>query len=209
MVNAEGAAAQPASSVSPGVQSIDTQRTSSVQTLVGQGSTLEVEVASLKTAFGNAVNTIASLSLKINELNIRVSDLTSKLDENVTDASADRLRIDTLEQNQRAHEEEDWWTRGAEAEALQGDQGAVTTMGANDLQHEGSLLNVRLHTPEPHEREDDVARESHLPAQPQEPGLLDGLHLSRPPALADFPGAGQAAPCGYSFFGVGYRSNAA
>ena len=197
MVNAEGAAAQPASSVSPCVPSTDTQGTSFVQTFVGQGSTLEVEIASLKKALGNAVNTIASLNLKVHELNTSVNELTSKLDENVIDASADRLRIDTLEQNQRVQDqEEDWWTQGAEAEALQGDHGAVKTRGANDLQHEGSLLNVRVHTPEPDEREDEVAREPHLPAQPQAPGLLDGLHLSRPPALADFPEAGQAAPCG-------------
>ena len=74
-----------------------------VQNLVGQGSFLGQEVASLRITLQSAVDQIATLHAKIGELE-------SKLDAVVRDTSHDRERISTLEQNQREQEEEDWWT---------------------------------------------------------------------------------------------------
>ena len=81
VVNAGEGAAQPVFSgvpvVSPCDRSSDTQGTSSVQTFGGQGSTLGVEIASLKIALENAVNTVASLYFKVGGLNMKVNELTS------------------------------------------------------------------------------------------------------------------------------------
>ena len=92
----------------------------------------------MRIALQSASDHIGALQEKINELR-------DKQDATANNVLEDSVRIDVLEQNQKASEE--WWTQGEQAaQQTLGDMGVVMAEKREDLR-EGTLLNASIHTP--------------------------------------------------------------